>query len=183
MQPRGCFADGFCTMCHSMEWVVCCTSTTIFPHWYSIRCLQACRDHWIAHRRGTSDFVNLIQLFLFSALSLFACIFFLRTGPMICYLIRRFSQRIQLAVICVVLGMLSYSFVLFSPLAYGMSGPTANDANSTMHRLKWLQSWEFWSNINECPLWTLAASHFDKRIAFSLLFCTRFLFITFYFSS
>ncbi|CAH0392491.1 unnamed protein product [Bemisia tabaci] len=36
-----------------------------------------------------------------------------------------------------------YSFYLFSPLAYGMSGPSSNEANSTMHGLKWMDSWEF----------------------------------------
>lgn len=37
----------------------------------------------------------------------------------------------------------AYSFYLFSPLAYGMSGPSANDPNSTMHGLKWVETWEF----------------------------------------
>lgn len=36
-----------------------------------------------------------------------------------------------------------YSFIVFSPLSYGMSGPTASEPNSTMHHLKWLESWEF----------------------------------------
>lgn len=38
---------------------------------------------------------------------------------------------------------LFYSFYLFSPLTYGMSGPSANDPNSTMFGLKWMESWEF----------------------------------------
>lgn len=36
-----------------------------------------------------------------------------------------------------------YSFYLFSPLAYGMTGPSASDPNSTMYGLRWLESWEF----------------------------------------
>ncbi|PNF38553.1 Protein O-mannosyl-transferase 2 [Cryptotermes secundus] len=36
-----------------------------------------------------------------------------------------------------------YSFYLFSPLAYGMSGPSASDPNSTMYGLRWIESWEF----------------------------------------
>ncbi|KAL1114826.1 hypothetical protein AAG570_007650 [Ranatra chinensis] len=36
-----------------------------------------------------------------------------------------------------------YSFYMFAPLAYGMSGPYANDPNSTMYGLKWMESWEF----------------------------------------
>ncbi|XP_041968999.1 protein O-mannosyl-transferase 2 [Aricia agestis] len=36
-----------------------------------------------------------------------------------------------------------YSFYLFSPLAYGMSGPLASEPNSTMTGLKWLDTWEF----------------------------------------
>lgn len=42
-----------------------------------------------------------------------------------------------------ILGILAYSFVLFSPLAYGMTGPTGSEANSTMHNLKWMENWEF----------------------------------------
>ncbi|XP_039757607.1 protein O-mannosyl-transferase 2 isoform X2 [Pararge aegeria] len=36
-----------------------------------------------------------------------------------------------------------YSFYLFSPLAYGMSGPMSNEPNSTVTGLKWLDTWEF----------------------------------------
>lgn len=42
-----------------------------------------------------------------------------------------------------VLSATVYSFVVFSPLSYGMAGPLATDPNSTMHRLKWMESWEF----------------------------------------
>lgn len=42
-----------------------------------------------------------------------------------------------------ILGILAYSFVLFSPLAYGMTGPTGSEVNSTMHSLKWMENWEF----------------------------------------
>lgn len=41
------------------------------------------------------------------------------------------------------ISILVYSFKLFSPLAYGMSGPTALEPNSTMHSLLWMKSWEF----------------------------------------
>lgn len=36
-----------------------------------------------------------------------------------------------------------YSFYLYSPLAYGMSGPVSTEQNSTMFGLRWLDSWEF----------------------------------------
>ncbi|XP_001600041.2 protein O-mannosyl-transferase 2 [Nasonia vitripennis] len=36
-----------------------------------------------------------------------------------------------------------YSFYLFSPLTYGMEGPSGNDPNSTLHSLRWMESWEF----------------------------------------
>lgn len=36
-----------------------------------------------------------------------------------------------------------FSFYLFSPLSYGMSGPEAANEASKMHKLKWLNSWEF----------------------------------------
>ena len=39
--------------------------------------------------------------------------------------------------------LVSYSFYLFSPLTYGMSGPSASDPNSTMYGLRWIESWEF----------------------------------------
>ncbi|XP_013147697.1 PREDICTED: dolichyl-phosphate-mannose--protein mannosyltransferase 4 [Papilio polytes] len=42
-----------------------------------------------------------------------------------------------------VLSSTVYSFYLFSPLAYGMTGPLAHEPNSTMTGLKWLDSWEF----------------------------------------
>ncbi|XP_029139304.1 protein O-mannosyl-transferase 2 [Protobothrops mucrosquamatus] len=43
-----------------------------------------------------------------------------------------------------VLVMLSmYSFYLFHPLSYGMTGPLASDPNSSMAGLKWLETWEF----------------------------------------
>lgn len=35
------------------------------------------------------------------------------------------------------------SFYLYSPLAYGMSGPISTEKNSTMFGLRWLDSWEF----------------------------------------
>ncbi|KAL5008769.1 hypothetical protein ScPMuIL_014350 [Solemya velum] len=42
----------------------------------------------------------------------------------------------------VVLSLMCYSFYLFSPLAYGMSGPSASDDSGVMHGLKWLESWD-----------------------------------------
>ncbi|XP_031339515.1 LOW QUALITY PROTEIN: protein O-mannosyl-transferase 2 [Photinus pyralis] len=41
------------------------------------------------------------------------------------------------------LAILMYSFVNFAPLAYGMTGPSSSERNSTMSGLKWLDSWEF----------------------------------------
>ena len=40
-------------------------------------------------------------------------------------------------------SMLWYSFYYFSPLAYGLGDTSATQANSTVHHLKWLDSWEF----------------------------------------
>jgi dolichyl-phosphate-mannose--protein O-mannosyl transferase len=53
-----------------------------------------------------------------------------------------------------VIGIVVYSFYLFSPLSYGFSGETANELNqistsainqtqSSLIALKWLESWEF----------------------------------------
>lgn len=35
------------------------------------------------------------------------------------------------------------SFYLFSPLTYGMTEAAGNELNSTLHKLKWLDTWEF----------------------------------------
>lgn len=37
----------------------------------------------------------------------------------------------------------AYSFYLFHPLAYGMVGPLAQDPQSPMAGLRWLESWDF----------------------------------------
>jgi dolichyl-phosphate-mannose--protein O-mannosyl transferase len=38
----------------------------------------------------------------------------------------------------------SFSFVLFAPLAYGIRDETpSNLPNSSVHHLKWIDSWEF----------------------------------------
>jgi len=41
------------------------------------------------------------------------------------------------------LSGLAYSFRLFSPLAYGMDETPGSLANSSVHHLKWIESWEF----------------------------------------
>lgn len=44
-----------------------------------------------------------------------------------------------------ILSAIVYSFYLFAPLAYGMKGEDgyAREANSTLHHLHWIESWEF----------------------------------------
>ncbi|XP_047467872.1 protein O-mannosyl-transferase 2 [Mugil cephalus] len=49
-------------------------------------------------------------------------------------------QRFGLAVL---LFSVLYGFYLFHPLSYGMTGPLADDPNSTMAGLRWLDTWEF----------------------------------------
>lgn len=41
------------------------------------------------------------------------------------------------------LSGLCYSFYLFAPLTYGMNNVPSTDSNSTMHGMRWLESWEF----------------------------------------
>ncbi|XP_068081927.1 protein O-mannosyl-transferase 2 isoform X2 [Anabrus simplex] len=43
----------------------------------------------------------------------------------------------------VIFAGLVFSFYLFSPLAYGMTGPSASDPQSSMFGLRWLETWEF----------------------------------------
>lgn len=58
-----------------------------------------------------------------------------------------FPERIASSIyhwfIGILFSSLVYSFYLFSPLAYGMTGVSSNDPNSSMYGLKWLESWEF----------------------------------------
>ncbi|XP_055851879.1 protein O-mannosyl-transferase 2 [Episyrphus balteatus] len=65
------------------------------------------------------------------------------TGIMFNYITARLSRWTQHVIMGTLMSILVYSFMLFSPLAYGATGPMANEANSTMYRLKWLSSWEF----------------------------------------
>ncbi|XP_060663188.1 protein O-mannosyl-transferase 2 [Drosophila nasuta] len=67
----------------------------------------------------------------------------LLTGIMFNYIIRSLPKWMQHALLGTLLSVVAYSFVLFSPLAYGMTGPHANEPNSTMHKLKWMSTWEF----------------------------------------
>ncbi|XP_050293965.1 protein O-mannosyl-transferase 2 [Anthonomus grandis grandis] len=72
------------------------------------------------------------------------------TGIIIDYLLeelpklyRYHSHTIYHITFGIVLSVIVYSFYLFVPLAYGMSGPSASEKNSTMYGLKWMNSWEF----------------------------------------
>ncbi|XP_064403207.1 protein O-mannosyl-transferase 2-like isoform X2 [Halichondria panicea] len=44
--------------------------------------------------------------------------------------------------LAVLISLIIGSFVMFSPLAYGMNGPKADVPNSSYSGLKWLQSWD-----------------------------------------
>lgn len=59
------------------------------------------------------------------------------------YLTVRLPDWLRHTMLGAALAGLAYSFALFAPLAYGMDGPTAADPNATMHRLRWLDTWEF----------------------------------------
>ncbi|XP_057652343.1 protein O-mannosyl-transferase 2 [Diorhabda carinulata] len=73
------------------------------------------------------------------------------TGILIDYLLEEipsyFSPNTSKIVYEILLGLvlstIIYSFYLFAPLAYGMVGPSSNEVNSTMHGLRWMESWEF----------------------------------------
>jgi dolichyl-phosphate-mannose-protein mannosyltransferase len=70
--------------------------------------------------------------------------FFLLPGVVFDYMIRGLPNWLKEAIIGVTLSILVYSFLKFSPLAYGMTDVLApNEGNSSMHRYKWLDSWEF----------------------------------------
>ncbi|XP_033344881.1 protein O-mannosyl-transferase 2 [Bombus vosnesenskii] len=46
-------------------------------------------------------------------------------------------------IVGIVVSSSIYSFYLFSPLAYGMVGPSSLDSDSPMHSLRWMDTWEF----------------------------------------
>ncbi|XP_011504680.1 PREDICTED: protein O-mannosyl-transferase 2 [Ceratosolen solmsi marchali] len=55
----------------------------------------------------------------------------------------KIGKTIYHVILGVAISAVVYSFYVFSPLAYGMEGPSANDPNSTMYSLRWMDSWEF----------------------------------------
>jgi dolichyl-phosphate-mannose--protein O-mannosyl transferase len=63
-------------------------------------------------------------------------------GVMFNYLTERLPNWMKQSVLGAVLGVVVYSFKLFNPLAYGFSD-ASTEANSTMHGLRWVESWEF----------------------------------------
>ncbi|XP_049305919.1 protein O-mannosyl-transferase 2 isoform X2 [Bactrocera dorsalis] len=64
-------------------------------------------------------------------------------GVMFKYVSSYLPKWVQHTLLGGMISGLAYSFKLFSPLAYGMSGPLSNEHNSTMYGLRWLSSWEF----------------------------------------
>ncbi|XP_049547589.1 protein O-mannosyl-transferase 2 [Anopheles darlingi] len=64
-------------------------------------------------------------------------------GVMLDYLTVRLPSWLRHAVLGSAMAGLVYSFAMFAPLAYGMSGPFSHEPNSTLAGLKWLSSWEF----------------------------------------
>ncbi|XP_067616158.1 protein O-mannosyl-transferase 2 isoform X2 [Eurosta solidaginis] len=65
------------------------------------------------------------------------------TGVVFKYFLINLPRWLQHILIGAKISLLVYSFILFSPLAYGMIGPTSTDTSSAMYGLKWLKSWEF----------------------------------------
>ncbi|XP_045776748.1 protein O-mannosyl-transferase 2 [Maniola jurtina] len=59
------------------------------------------------------------------------------------YLSPELGRTVYQSAIGLVISTTVYSFYLFSPLTYGMSGPMSNEPNSTVSGLRWLDTWEF----------------------------------------
>ncbi|XP_033334028.2 protein O-mannosyl-transferase 2 isoform X3 [Megalopta genalis] len=53
------------------------------------------------------------------------------------------GRMIYHTILVFVISSTVYSFYLFSPLAYGMVGLSAQDPESPMHSLRWMDTWEF----------------------------------------
>ncbi|XP_019742811.1 protein O-mannosyl-transferase 2 [Hippocampus comes] len=56
--------------------------------------------------------------------------------PPYCDWLQRLAKALLLLIVL-------YSFYLFHPLTYGMTGPLAHEPSSSMAGLKWVESWEF----------------------------------------
>merc|ERR1712032_1386060 len=75
------------------------------------------------------------------------------TGVLIDYLLEKMcrlcpaslSGTVRHVTLGLIVGAACYTFYLFSPLVYGMSGTEgyARETNSTIHHLHWLSTWEF----------------------------------------
>lgn len=64
------------------------------------------------------------------------------SGVIFDYLTQRMPRWMRHIVYGSALAMTIYSFKLFAPLAYGFADGSS-ETNSTMHGLRWLDSWEF----------------------------------------
>ncbi|XP_061751063.1 protein O-mannosyl-transferase 2 isoform X2 [Nerophis ophidion] len=54
-----------------------------------------------------------------------------------------YCERLQRVGKVFILLVILYSFYLFHPLTYGMTGPLAHERGSSMARVKWMESWDF----------------------------------------
>ncbi|XP_054651535.1 protein O-mannosyl-transferase 2 isoform X2 [Dunckerocampus dactyliophorus] len=54
-----------------------------------------------------------------------------------------FCEQLQRVWMVFILLVILYSFYLFHPLTYGMTGPLAHEPGSSMARVKWMESWDF----------------------------------------
>ena len=52
------------------------------------------------------------------------------------------NNEISYSVLALIIALVFYSFIQFSPLSYGMTGPVAVNSESVMYGLKWLDSWD-----------------------------------------
>ena len=85
-------------------------------------------------------FHHYFPAFLFSAMFGGVMIDFLITLLCVC-MPDGFAIKVFNWCVLLVLGSIMFSFYLFYPLAYGMSGPMSSELGM-MHRVKWLESWD-----------------------------------------
>lgn len=55
----------------------------------------------------------------------------------------KFGELTKHAALGIIIAGLSASFIAFSPLSYGMDGPSSSEPNSPMSHLRWMDTWEF----------------------------------------
>ncbi|XP_032521086.2 protein O-mannosyl-transferase 2 [Danaus plexippus] len=116
-----------CNLLLSARWQCCCWLLHYVPFWAMGRVLYF--HHYFPALVFSSMLTGTLTVYLLESVR--------------SYLSPELGRTLYHCVMGLIISSTVYSFYMFSPLAYGMSGPLSHEPNSTMTGLKWLESWEF----------------------------------------